>query len=127
MNRPIKFRAWDKASRSMTPWSEIVDHWTFEYTADELSEFLQFVGSKDRNDVEIYEGDILEYRPDFKEEDDAVELYLVKWHKNGFVAAWRGDLELKNRDNDGLINAGKDMAVVGNRYENPDLFAEVTS
>ena len=86
----------------------------------------QLTGLKDKNGTEIYEGDRLEYQPNINE-DFATDRYTVKWHNRGFVAAWDGDKDCNNSDNDGLIGGPKlvDMVVIGNIYENPELLEEV--
>lgn len=67
MNRPIKFRAWlETQQRMFTPLRHLYVDGQLTATDPESSFIskclMQFTGLKDKRSVEIYEGDILEYR-----------------------------------------------------------------
>ena len=93
--RKIKFRAWHKKQSKMiydVQKTEMVHHamssWAGEpsgldhYFDEEWYELMQYTGLKDKNGVEIYEGDILGY----PESLDDKTLSEVRWAK-----AYSGD------------------------------------
>ena len=110
MQRTIKFRAWDKTLNKIHSWSTIENHFTLEELLDtNFFEAMQYTGLKDKNGVEIYEGDILSY---FGFE------YEVTFEESAF--GW---------SEDGQFYAFAEMAIdeiektkiIGNIYENPEL------
>jgi uncharacterized phage protein (TIGR01671 family) len=124
--REIKFRAWDKKNNLMCT-SDIMGHWETDYLLDlemtvwdtskglssdaiieDRFEFMQYTGLKDKNGVEIYEGDIVE-------RDNGV-VFSVDWEEIGY--------------DDGGVGYGikldecKSITVIGNIYENPKLLKQ---
>lgn len=127
--KEIKFRAWHKESQCILT----VDFIDFNYKNDDGSiglvafiepinefdedidyacklneiELMQFTGIKDKNDKEIYEGDILSYSRDNQKKID-----YVKWYAPCFIL---GEI---------IMGYCKDFEIIGNIYENPELFEE---
>ena len=119
MSREIKFRAWDKYENKIRKvrainftnkdlWLEIEDNRIMGANFFEV-ELMQYTGLKDRNDKEIYEGDIVRY---FKD-----ELGVVKFVAGSFIIDG-------NTCYESFLELGGKIAIVGNIYENPDLLEE---
>jgi len=92
MQREIKFRGWFE-DIGMQPITDIETSCTL----------MQYTGLKDKNGLEIYEGDVLSYA-------DGVRRFVVEWQGNypDFNYGWN----FGNRS---------DFEVIGNVYEHPHL------
>ena len=119
--REIKFRAWDNIAGRFKTGTELAEtiirvelDGAIElkgaiYNISEVT-LMQYTGLKDKNGVEIYEGDILcrysrgEHIPDVRP---------VVWNQQ--AAQFRFD-DLANP-----INYFQSIEVIGNIYENPEL------
>jgi len=111
----IKFRAWDKDKEKMLSWKQIIHNTSnnlfgglFElFRRPERFKALQFTGITDKNDKNIYEGDLLKYS------DVPLE---ICWGKIGFIARYdRGTAEEVEFD------WWNNCEVIGNIFENPEL------
>lgn len=122
--REIKFRAWVISKATNKSWMnheiEFVGGKINDIFASKGSSFadityLQYTGLKDKNGVEIYEGDIVK-GVDFKLHAEYVS--QAKWHKNGYWYAF-------NKDGKGIgfLNNIELLEVIGNIYENPELLS----
>jgi len=133
----VKFRIWDKIEKKMYYPQDFDEKWviqlggtvgkfngkTYNTYTDECVVML-YVGGRDKNGREIYEGDIVrEFNQnyngkDFVLHDTETKYYymLVKWEEGGFIAEGRGyeTINLRYTDFD-------EVEVVGNIYENPEL------
>lgn len=122
--RQIKFRIWDKEKKIMRRGCDNLMlsldgrfHWQFGYsdpvllTAEESEKYIlmQFTGCNDKNNKEIWEGDIIRLT------DPKEILEIVEWddYVGGFTTAI-GELSLST-----------EWEVIGNIYENKELFRKV--
>ena len=79
---------------------------------------MQYTGLKDKNENDVFEGDIVRYSN--KLENGLAE---VKWEKGGFCFWW---IEQKTSspslyDHAGYFGCASELEVIGNIYENPEL------
>ena len=77
---------------------------------------MQYTGLKDKNNKEIYEGDILLDRNNKKP-------YKVIFKNGSFRAEFEGDFEEYSFDLIDVVAQG--CEIIGNIYENPELIKEV--
>jgi len=78
--------------------------------------FLQYTGLKDKNGVEIYEGDIVRYFEHY--ENGSPVTCEVKWDSNNLL--WGAYFEQTQRHH--LTQSDSTgIEVIGNIYENPEL------
>jgi len=121
--REIKFRAWDKDNKLMCGingiyqgvyepdklefdiFNEKTGYQIYHVLQDEDIKVMQFTGLLDKNDKEIYEGDIVT-------EDD--EIGLVRYGDGMFYAFNYGFEHA-------ILSSPKDLEVIGNKFENPEL------
>lgn len=119
MSRYIKFRAWDKNDQMMYEVHEMVfsatgidwmargDHAIAGWRGD--AEFMQYTGLKDKNGVEIYEGDIVKGQ-----------------YRNYTVEHLGAAFRLKSTDGSTpdllpVLENSERIEVIGNIYESPEL------
>ena len=119
--REIKFRAWDKINKDMFNVESInfqerkVYRDIVSYREFNDIELMQYTGLKDKNNKEIYEGDILF-------ESFGERYYKVVFENGSFRAEFEGDFEEHSFD---LIDVVLHRCeIIGNIYENPELMED---
>ena len=131
MSREIKFRAWDKRRNKWIEQESLVinngllyedrrDFEDGEPLSDDDAELVGYTGLKDKNGVEIYEGDILEMAEQsllrFEVVYDAGHMAFMRNWIDKRVPAIRCKGEMEH------LSANTDfLEVIGNRFENPEL------
>lgn len=104
--REIKFRAWNKFKKEMFDPMPIIDFKIYEINAVEL---MQLTGLQDKSGKDIYEGDICEGHSDGNG--------IITW--TDFDGGY--DYVFDDGANVGIYEVKKDIRVIGNIYENPEL------
>lgn len=122
MSRILKFRAWqrnapynDDSNGHMLKWEDTEqDFWYYLKYRGEFT-VMQFTGLKDKNGVEIFEGDILKskkgilYRTDFELGTFVANaIHSNKWPGYHFFCS--------------ISFNESEMEVIGNMHTNPELF-----
>ncbi len=122
MNREFEFRAWLTKYNKMVKiyswniWQEyfMCSEYDSEFYLEETP-IMQYTELKDKNNKEIYEGDILF-------ESFGERYYKVVFENGSFRAEFKGDFEWHHFDLIDVVIQG--CEVVGNIYENPELLGE---
>lgn len=116
--RTIKFRVWDNLAHCYWGEGEGMDFkkiaFNFYDTLFEESRlvFQEYTGLTDKNDVEIYEGDIVKATSDLYTNENFIG--KVIFDEGGFLT-WI------NRNDIRGVWSGNDIEVIGNIFENPDI------
>lgn len=126
--RKIKFRIWDMDRKVMMGSQYVIfyDGDFYENFRDfedgiliENIAVMQYIGLKDKNGVEIYEGDVVHLTSDEGVNYNA----LIVFKDGGFCAidGTESDYSIRRY---GLSRFDFNLEVIGNIYENPELLEE---
>lgn len=137
--REIKFRAWDTKKQIFVPSGDIifsdygdtritVNPNCMEYIGDSCHNYnedsrfkiMQYTGLKDKNEVEIYEGDICRCwgGSEFNGHYEYNKIYEVKWQGSGF------EMMIDDCGYGWNYSSGFEyIEIIGNIYENQELLA----
>lgn len=118
MNREIKFRAWHKEkkfmmdvavidikSKTVTSYTDYHCHASDSFIPFDDIVLMECIGLKDKNGKEIYEGDVI----------------IAGWH---WDTPHIVEFPLDNSDFIEYGLNGKDVEILGNVWENPELIVE---
>ena len=138
MKREIKFRAWNKEDKIMVDLQKITPLALNDMMNTQLNlqgrsglfipffkelELMQYTGLKDKNEKEIYIGDVVQDKYDIKgnPETDTGRIDFI----NGCTCVTYFDLdEDEQRQYYPAYNGLKYYEVIGNVHENPELIKE---
>lgn len=127
MKREIKFRAWHKGLKEMLP--NIQNHigndgWAFGQLLNNIDTFeiMQFTGVKDKNGIELFEGDICKieewYPSDFKEVGFIGE---IMFEDGSFFIYREAEKHPHYQELDSSSVSNRNIIKIGNKFENAEL------
>ena len=125
MNRPIKFRVWDKReTKGMSTQNMLYDAQLHDFWEDFVDypgyELMQYTGLTDKNGKEIYEGDILMYKSGSIPTTGVIGQVLYEADEGGYIFQWE-----RKGPNQNYKNLNCDVAfesvIVGNIFEHSEL------
>jgi hypothetical protein len=136
--REIKFRAWDLKTKKMHTVENInfcgrktvtVQYNPVKKICLDSAILMQYTGAKDKNGVEIYEGDIIHWDPVHPIESytptyaktKPLNDYIIQWN-DARCEFWAEPSELGHAySNISQADLSMNWKVIGNIYENPEL------
>lgn len=158
--REIKFRAWDEDLAQWVRHSSQVRievnnprnyhlHENGMFVECEDIVLMQYTGLKDKNGVEIYEGDVVRLRDEwsnyywidkFKDDEETTPIGVVaivpsggvvcKFQRNRFIKGWEDNFSSGEKPLVGrwtMCSTKEKWEVIGNIYENPELLTKEKS
>ena len=111
--REIKFRCWSETRKEMR--YDILNIGNFD---NKWWKIMQFTGLKDKNDKEIYEGDIFNC---IYKNDGCKHKLLVVWYKDSACFKMKSYGECDQPNVTQTFSDMERQEVIGNIYENPEF------
>ena len=88
--------------------------------SDDIGELMQYIGRKDKNGKEIYEGDIVKGFGGITESGEGIG--VVVWCENNELSCGSGSIPgFCIEGFDGIDSDFDEVEIIGNIYENPEL------
>ena len=122
--REIKFRAWDSETRRMRSHTDpqTIQAVVFSNDYNGRVIVMQYTGLKDKNNKEIYEGDLIMFDCETYPEVAPVGTYRIEYATTSFIGVNIEDDSIELHFGYWLKKEGKRyLEVIGNIYENPEL------
>ena len=123
MNREIKFRAWDKKAKQYT--NNVNVNFMCGAVNSESNKvifqrycFEQFTGLKDRNEKEIYEGDVVNVVNEDDELLKCIDVISRVYFCDGMFVIDENEFQIPLYE---TFNREYGCQVIGNIHENPEL------
>lgn len=127
MGNLLRYRAWDKIRKKMgvvisNNWMTgvaniIIDNKeTLRQERDYI--LMQSTGLFDKNGVEVFEGDVVQFEDCYIESDFLyINKGIVEWSQGRFTVTNRDSVEMEDLLDGELL----DVTIISNIYENPEL------
>ena len=116
MNRELKFRVYIPDHEKLCYFDLVNFDYSDRYLSQHHYPVQQYTGLKDKNDKEIYEGDIVKATSDQYKNENFVGKVIFD---EGCFLTWINKNDIRG------IWSGEDIEVVGNIYETPELLNQL--
>lgn len=116
MNREIKFRVYIPDHEKLCYFNLTHFDYSDRYLSQHLYPVQQYTGLKDKNGVEIYEGDIVKATSDQYKNENFVGKVIFD---EGCFLTWINKNDIRG------IWSSEDIEAVGNIYETPELLNQL--